>query len=54
MRRDIAPRRVALTRSFENPHAVFADLDGRFDATLSLRVTGLGEIPFGRLVTGGE
>ena len=54
MRRDIAPRRVAFTRSFENPHAVFADLDGRFDATLSFRVTGLGEIPFGRLVTGGE
>ena len=54
MRRDIAPRRVAFTRSFENPHAVFADLDGRFDATLSFRVTGLGEIPFGRLVAGGE
>lgn len=54
MRRDVAPRRVAFTRSFGNPHAVFADLDGRFDATLSFCSTGLGEIPFGRLVTGGE
>lgn len=56
MRRDVAPRRVAFTRNFGNPHAVFADLDGRFDATLRIinRVTGLGEIPFGRLVTGGE